>query len=60
MRTFKTRECAEDFKEWPKKKGSGRLGNLHRYARFVTDEENDCRFVGQSKASWIYTRPAFG
>ena len=31
----------------------------HRYARFVNDEENGCRFEGQWKETWIYTRPAW-
>ena len=31
----------------------------HRYARFVSDEENGCRFEGQKKETWIYTRPGW-
>ena len=31
----------------------------HRYARFVNDEENGCRFEGQRKETWICTLPAW-
>ena len=31
----------------------------HRYARFVNDEINGCRFFGQRKETWIYARPAW-
>ena len=35
------------------------LETRHRYARFVYDEENGCRFEGQKKETWIYTWPAW-
>ena len=35
------------------------LETSHRYARFVNDEENSCRFEGQRKETWIYTWPAW-
>ena len=31
----------------------------HRYNGFFNDEENGCRFEGQRKETWMYTRPAW-
>ena len=36
------------------------LKTYHRLiARFINNEENGCRFEGQRKETWIYTRPAW-
>ena len=56
---FITHESAQKILQTQLKKGNGHLGKPSIYTRFVNDEENSCRFEGQGKETWIYTRPAW-